>query len=148
MGLMLKVVIAVVVIVGVVAAFAETNGFGTGAVTRYFYTTSYAPSGTSVTLSAVEPNGQLTTNATYKVGDPFNLFVSESSPANPIAVHEVFNGTVYLDHSWTSANGNTYTITDTAHANDAGDSLPCYVVVAFDNNQQAISNTIYVTIHN
>jgi len=148
MGTILKVVIAAVVIVGVVVGFAETNGFGTGAVTKYFYTTSYAPGGTSVTLVAVEPNGQTTTNATYAVGDPFNLLVTESSPANPIAVHEVFNGTVFLDHAWSSANGDSYTISDTAHANDVGKSLPCYVVVAFDNNNQAISNTVYVTIHN
>jgi len=145
-GTLVKVIIVAVVIVGVVVGFAETNGFYTGAVTKYFFTTSYAPGATTVLLSAVATNGNLVPTATYKVGDSFNLSITEQSPATPIAVHEVFNGTVFLDHAWNvTKTGHTYVLTDTAHANDVGTS-PDYVVVAFDNNNIAISNTITITI--
>ncbi len=146
-GTVLKVVIAAVVIVVVVAAFAETNGFGTGAVTKYFYTTSYARAETSVTVQAVLPNGHQTGNATYAVGDQLELFVTESSPANPLAVHMVLNNTVYRDWSWTAANGTSFTLQTPLQANNVGASQPCYVVVAFDDNNQAISNTLYITVH-
>jgi len=148
MGTLVKTAIAAVIIIGVVVGFAETNGFYTGAVTKYFFTTSYPPGGTIVTLKAIATNGQLETNATYKVGDNFDLSITEQSPANPIAVHEVFNGTVYLDHAWNvTTTGHTYILKDTAHANDTG-TYPDYVVVAFDNNNIAISNTVTITITN
>jgi hypothetical protein len=147
MGTMVKTAIVAVVIVGVLVGFAETNGFYTGAVTKYFYTTSLPQAATRVTVMAIDTSGHLTNNATYKVGDTFDLSITEVSSANPIAVHEVFNNTVYLDHAWNvTVTGHTYILSDVAHANDVGNNLPDYVVVAFDNNNDAISNTITITI--
>jgi hypothetical protein len=145
-GTLVKVLVVAVVIVGVVVGFAETNGFYTGAVTKYFYTTSYAAAATTVVLSAVAANGNLVPTATYRVGQSYNLSITEQSPVTPLAVHEVFNGTVYKDLAWNvNATGHTYIITDTAHASDIGTS-PDYVVVAFSDNNIAFSNTITITI--
>jgi len=147
MSTLVKTAIVAVVIIGVVVGFAETNGFYTGAVTKYFYTTSLPQQSTQVTLMALDTSGHPTTNATFKVGDTFDLSITEISPANPIAVHEVFNNTVYIDHAWNvTKTGHTYVLSDIAHANDVGNNLPDYVVVAFDNNNDAISNTISITI--
>lgn len=153
MSTLVKTAIVAVVIIGVVVGFAETNGFYTGAVTKYFYTTSLPPQSTTVTLMAVDASGHLVTNATYKVGDTFNLSITEVSSANPIAVHEVFSNstdtTVYGDHAWNvTTTGHTYILSDVAHANDVGTHSD-YVVVAFDQaDLEGISNTITVTITN
>lgn len=133
------VIFAIVVVAGVVVTLA---------VTDYTYSSSQQASPTLVTLRAIAVNGSLVTSAAYKVGDPFDLSITEQSAANPVAVREAFNGTVYPDHPWNvTATGHTYVLDDTAHANDLG-SHSDYVVVTFDNGQQTLSNTVTVTIAN
>lgn len=127
------VLVLVVGAVGVLSTLSQTS-----------QSTSGAPE--VVTLRAYEPNGTIVTNPSYVVGDPFDLSITAEGPLEPVAVHEVFGGTVYPSLSWNvTATGYTYILRDVAHANDTGVHTD-YVVVAFANGQQVESNDITVTI--
>jgi len=130
-------VLVVVLVVGAVGALSTLS------VTPQMTSTG-APE--VVSLRAYEPNGTIVTNPSYKVGDPFDLSITAQGPLEPVAVHEVFGGTVYPNHSWNvTATGYTYILRDVAHANDTGVHTD-YVVVTFANDQQVESNGITVTI--
>jgi len=130
-------VLVVALVVAVVGALSTLS------VTRQTTSTG-APE--VVSLRAYEPNGTIVTNPYYKVGDPFDLSITAQGPLEPVAVHEVFGGTVYPNHSWNvSTTGYTYILRDVAHANDTGDHTD-FVVVTFANDQQVESNDISVTI--
>ena len=133
------VAVATVLIVVAVVGCVDVEGAGSS-------TTPPVP--TVVTLRAYEPNGTLVADPTYTVGDPFDISITAEGPSMPVAVHEVFGGTVYPDLAWNvKTTGLTYVLRDVAHVNDSGVHID-YVVVTFADGDQVPSNSIVVTIRN
>lgn len=103
----------------------------------------------SAVARAIDVNGNAVTNATYKIGDELKLLITVPSGTNPIAVHQVFSGRVYLDKAW------NVTLTKYSYTLDSGPADTAdlgansvYVVVAFADNAIVQSNTVTMTVTN
>jgi hypothetical protein len=110
--------------------------------------TSNQPHGpATVSVTALDGNGQYVSNATLKVGDELKLNVTVPGWTNPIAVHQVFGGRVDGDLAWdVNATGRSYTV-DSGPARSADLGVhQVYVVVAFADGSIVKSNDVTVTV--
>jgi len=110
--------------------------------------TSNQPHGpATVSVAALDGNGQYVSNATLRVGDELKLNVTVPSWTSPIAVHQVFGGRVDGDLAWNvNATGHSYTIdSGPARSTDLG-VHQAYVVVAFADGSIVKSNEVTVAV--
>ena len=104
---------------------------------------------TQALARAVDANGSLVTNATYRLGQEILLSVAVPSSTSPVSVRQVINGLVYGELGWNvTATKYTYVI-------DSGPADPAdlgvnrgYAVVTFSDGSTARSNNVTWTVTN
>jgi archaellin len=129
-----------VIVIAVAAAVAIEL-----ASTRTTSTATIGP--VTAQAKAIDAKGTYLTNATLRIGDELKLSVTLTNGSDPIAVHMVYNGNVYPDHTWdVNATHYNYIIdSGPADVTDIGVNS-AYAVVSFQDGALLRTNNVTLTV--